>query len=103
MGGELTALDEAVERCNEVGMAPGDIAQHVLEACHRMDEMPCRDAAEDRCRVTTVAEKTGAIEQKVMGPDADYVLTLGPAFDLAHEQVFPGTGTTILTVKRKAS
>lgn len=101
MAGELMAVWGAVERANAAGMAPGDIAQAVLEQCHAMDRMPCRDAEEDRCRVTTIAERTGAIEQKVIGPDADYVLTLGPQYELAHRQLYPEKGTTVLTIKRR--
>lgn len=103
MAHEMVRLEEAVEAANAAGIAPGDIAQRVLELCHRMDKMPCGEGeAGGKARVTTIIEPTGEIEQKVMGPDADYVLTVGPKFHLEHEQIYPGTGTTQLTIKRRA-
>lgn len=82
------------------GAAPGDVAQAVLELCAQEPRQPFGEGDRDRCLVTTMVEPTGVFEQKIMGPDADYVLTLGPNYELAHEQIYPGSGTTQLTIKR---
>lgn len=95
-------IEAAFKGALEEGTPPGDVLQRVAELVHKADRQPCGEGeAGNKARVTTIAEATGEIHQKVMGPDADYVLTLGPEFYVAHEQVYPGKGTTILTIKRR--
>lgn len=96
----LTALETAFAMCMQDGVAPGDFAQRALELAHAAERRPCGEGKPGgKCRVTTVDEATGAIDQRVMGPDADYVLTVGPAFELAAQQRY-GNGTTQITIKK---
>jgi hypothetical protein len=54
--------------------------------------------------VTTTDAETGEVlGREEMGPDSNYVLVLGPNYDLTHTQVFPKSGTVQLTIKRKES
>lgn len=94
-------IEAAFKGALEEGTPPGDVLQRIAELVHRSERQPCGEGAEgNKARMTTVAEATGEIEQAVMGPDADYVITCGPNFHVAHTQVYPSKGTTILTIKR---
>jgi hypothetical protein len=83
------------------GAAPGDVAQAVLELCAEEPRQPFGPGERDRCLVTTMIEPTGVFEQKIMGPDADYVLTLGPNYELTYTNESPTTGSVQLTIKRR--
>lgn len=97
----MSAMEVCVRHALDAGVAPGDIAQAVLEQCHRAPLQPCGDGVKgQKCRVTSIDEAKGTIAQMIMGPDSDYVLTLGPQYYL-HGRVEHGNGTTILTIKRE--
>ncbi len=101
--GWRVALETALALAVDGGVPPGEVVQHLLEQAHVMPRKPCGEGEDGgKCRVTTVDEATGEIRQRVMGPKADYVLLIGPKYELAGAQVYGTTGTTNLTIKRRS-
>jgi hypothetical protein len=96
---DLTLLREEVKRLNGEGMAPGAITQAVLRWCQGMESMTFGNRKS--CWATLIDEETGQISQMEMGPDSDYVVVTGPNYTVAHRQVYPGSGTTVLTIKKR--
>lgn len=43
---------------------------------------------------------SGQMSAAYLGPDGDYVIFTGPDYHVAHESVFPTSGTTQLTIKK---
>lgn len=55
----------------------------------------------ERVIVTTKDPDSGeVIGEQEMGPDSTYVIVLGPDYYLAHEQIYPKSGTIQITLKR---
>jgi hypothetical protein len=92
------AFGHLFEVAVEQGIPPAAILAYVAELTHEADPVP--DPTGKLC-IYAMNEEEGTIEKAMMGRDGDYVLHLGPRYELAHTNVFPKSGTTQLTVKRR--
>jgi hypothetical protein len=63
-------------------------------------ELPRLQAPERVVVITTDAKNGKILGEKEMGPTSSYVIVCGPSYYIAHEQVFPKSGTVQLTIRR---